>query len=272
MMTPIRRKKRKYALKFAGFTAGFAVLAMSLAGQPAAAQQQSQAQGQAQSQPQREYIPLMFPFTGQEGLLLPTAEALELQGSGTIEFWVSAKWSQPLDYDPVIMAYTGPQGTRFSFNIAGDKSGFGVAAGEFYDGVAFDFSDARPHHVAVITVGDTIEVYIDGQLMDVLGYTFAQMPVDRFTIGSIAGYSPFIGEIGQVRIWDEPLELDVLTSFSMRPLAAEGPDAHPDIDSLVGMSAFGNPQTRGFIFVGDPVEPNVTFEFSPPEPPLPLEQ
>ncbi|TRD10095.1 LamG domain-containing protein [Erythrobacter insulae] len=246
-------------------------LALTMAAMAITMPQTVSAQPAGQSQnTQQSYIPLMFPFNGNEGLVLPTAEALELQGRGTIEFWVSAKWSQPLDYDPVIMAYTGPFGTRFSFNIAGDKSGFGIAAGEFYDGVAFDFSDGRPHHVAVITVGDVTDVYIDGELQAAFGFTFADNPVDRFTIGSIGGYSPFIGEIGQVRIWDEPIEVNVLNYFAMRPLDISGPNAHPDIDSLVGMSAFGNPETRGFIFVGEPAEPNLTFDFTPPQPIIPL--
>ncbi len=223
----------------------------------------------AVAQQQAQFEPVMFPFTGAEGLRMPNAEALEINGSGTIEFWVSAKWGAPLDYDPAIMAYSGPSGTRFSFNISGDKSGLGVVAGEFYDGVAFDFSDGQRHHVAIMTIGNVIEIYIDGALRDVLGFSFADLPADNFTIGTVNGFSPFIGEIGQVRIWKEPIELDVLKYFALRPLETDGPNAHPDIDALTGISAFANPEMRGFVFVGEPTEPNLTLPLQPPEPTLP---
>ena len=226
----------------------------------------------AQQQVAQTYEPIMFAFRGDEGLAMPSAEALEINGGGTIEFWVSAKWPPPLDYDPAIMAYSGPMGVRFSFVISGDRSGLGVAAGQNYDGVEFDFSDGNRHHVAIIAAGDTTEIYIDGELQDILGFTFADLPADNFTIGSVAGFSPFIGEIGQVRIWDEPIEVDVLKYFALRPIETEGSNAHPDIDSLVGISTFGNPETRGFVFVGEPDEPNLTVPFQPPEPALPPPQ
>jgi hypothetical protein len=61
-----------------------------------------------------------------------------------------------------------------------------------------------------------------------------------------------VGEIGQVRIWNEPVEADVLIDFAWKPLADAGANAHPNIDELAGISAFGNPETGGFIFAGDP--------------------
>ncbi|MEP0189739.1 MAG: LamG-like jellyroll fold domain-containing protein [Erythrobacter sp.] len=241
-----------------------ALLGFTLAAVPATAQQQGPQQAQ-------EYAPIMMNFVGDNALMLPTTSALELKGSGTIEFWVSAKWTRPLGYDPAIMAYLGPLGTRFAFHIGDDRSGLGVYAGDFYDGVAFDFSDGLRHHVVIMTAGDTIDIFIDGELRGTLGFTFATMPVDRFTIGSLGDYSPFVGELGQIRIWDEPIEPEVLQYFALQPL--NGQYEHPDLDALVGMSAFANPELSGFVFVGEPDEPNVTMEPSetdlllpPPEP------
>ncbi len=243
-----------------------ASLGLAITTAPVAAQQQAQSQ-------QQQFAPVMMDFVGDNALVLPTAAALELQGSGTIEFWVSAKWTQPLGYDPAIMAYLGPLGTRFAFHIDDSRSGLGVYAGDYYDGVPFNFADGQRHHVGIVTAGDAIDIFIDGELRGTLGFTFASMQVDRFTIGSLGDFSPFVGEIGQVRIWDEPVEPEVLRYFAFRPL--NGQFEHPDLDSLVGMSAFANPELNGFVFVGDPDEPNVTSEPNAPgevlPPPQPLQ-
>ncbi|MEO0463617.1 MAG: LamG-like jellyroll fold domain-containing protein [Pseudomonadota bacterium] len=209
------------------------------------------------------FAPVMATFSGQGALVLPPAQALSINGSGTIEFWVAAQWQNALDYDPAVIAYSGPQGARFAVHIAADRQGLGVYAGQFFQGVQFDFSDGQAHYVALVTIGDSIDVYIDGQFRTTLGYGFADLPAETFSVGSIGNFSPFIGLIGQVRIWDEPIDPDVLNYFSWRPIETQGPNAHPDLDALVGASTFGNPETSGFVFVGDGDPINTTL---PPEP------
>ncbi|MFW5633907.1 MAG: LamG-like jellyroll fold domain-containing protein [Erythrobacter sp.] len=204
------------------------------------------------------YQPIVAAFNGNGAIAMPANEALDINGLGTIEFWVSAKWQGELDYDPAVMGYSGPQGPRFAIHIAGDKSGLGLFAGPFYDGVAFDFSDGVLHHVALVTLGDMTDIIIDGVYLDTLGFTFAELPAESFTIGAIGEFSPFIGEIGQVRIWSTPVEIEVLRYFSLAPLSAEGPFPHPDLEFLTGISAFGDPETGGFIFIGDPDMQNMT--------------
>lgn len=218
---------------------------------PAIAQQQEQ-----------PFAPVMASFSGQGALVLPPAPVLSINGSGTIEFWVAAQWQTQLDYDPAVIAYSGPQGPRFAVHIAANKQGLGVYAGQFFQGVQFDFSDGQAHYVALVTIGDSIDVYIDGEFQTTLGYGFADLPATTFSVGSIGDFSPFIGLIGQVRIWDEPLDPDVLNYFSWRPIEAQGPNAHPDIDALVGASTFADTQGAGFVFVGDPEDANITL---PPE-------
>ena len=213
------------------------------------------AQGQAQ---QAGYQPIVARFDGSGAIAMPANEALDINGLGTIEFWVSAKWQGELEYDPAVMGYSGPQGPRFAVHIAGDKSGLGLFAGAFYDGVAFDFSDGLLHHVALVTIGDTTDIVIDGVYQDTLGFTFAEVPAESFTIGAIGEFSPFIGEIGQVRIWSTPVEIEVLRYFSLAPLTTQGAYPHPDLEFLTGISAFGDPSTGGFIFIGDPELKNMT--------------
>lgn len=238
---------------------GFASLALAAVPLSLAAQDQPQP-----AQPSSRFQPVVENFVGSNAIAMPANESLDINGYGTIEFWVSAKWPGTLDYDPAVMGYSGVQGPRFAIHIAGDKSGIGLYAGEFYDGVDFDFSDGLLHHVAFVTVGETTDIIIDGVYRETLGYTFADLPADSFTIGAVGDFSPFVGEIGQVRIWSTPVEIEVLRYFSLAPLSAQARFPHPDLGDLTGISAFGNPESGGFIFIGEPDLPNLT-EDDPPQ-------
>lgn len=205
-----------------------------------------------------DFAPVMETFSGKSARSYGPSPALDINGYGTIEFWVAAKWTQNPGYDPAIMAYYGPKGARFAIYITGDAKALGVQAGPHYEKVAFDFSDGELHHVALTTIGETVIVMIDGEVQpEALKFGFGDFAPKAFSIGAAGNVSPFIGQIGQIRIWDEPIDPDVLVAFSWKALGAEDPDAHPDIDALVGVSAFGNPETGGFIFEGDPDDPEL---------------
>jgi hypothetical protein len=204
-----------------------------------------------------DYAPVMASFDGKDALVLSPSPALDINGFGTIEFWVAAKWTSDPGYDPAIMGYSGPKGARFALHITRDATALGIQAGPYYETVDFDFSDRKLHHVAITTIGETISVMIDGELQDTLGFGFANVPVNSFSIGSVGRFSPFVGDIGQVRIWDEPVDPDILVNFSWRAIEGEGANAHPDLESLVGISAFGNPETGGFLFAGEPDDPEI---------------
>jgi hypothetical protein len=217
-----------------------------------------------------DFYPPLAAFDGKDALLLSPSPALDINGFGTIEFWVKADWAQDPGYDPAIMAYTGPKGARFGFYLDRTAKALGVQAGPYYETVEFDFSDRQLHHIAISTIGDTTTVMIDGEIQDTLGISFANLPATSFSIGSAGRFSPFIGQIGQVRIWNEVIDPDVLVDFSWREMAESGPNRHPDIEALVGVSAFANPETGGFIFAGDPDDPeivaamNTGFDKAPP--------
>ena len=86
----------------------------------------------------------------------------------------------------------------------------------------------------------------------------ANLPANELSIGSLGGYSPFIGEIGQIRFWDEPIDPETLVDFAWKPLASDGPNAHPDIAALVAVSTFGNPETGGFLFFAPADDVDIT--------------
>lgn len=213
---------------------------------------------QARAEEALDYRPPTASFSGGGALLLPYANVLNINGAGTIEFWVSAQWEGKLEYDPGIIAYVGSEGPRFAIHMASNAKGIGIYAGQYYEGVQYDFTDGALHYVAIVTTGDFIDIYIDGDFQRTLGYGFADLPANTFSIGSYSDRAPFIGEIGQVRIWDEPLDQDILNTFSLRPLLAEGPDVHPNITSLVAMSTFANSNSNGFMVVEGQDEPNLT--------------
>jgi hypothetical protein len=211
-----------------------------------------------------QFAPVTMTFDGTDALSFAPPSALDINGAGTVEMWVQAKWQGNAGYDPAILSYQGPSGPRLAALLTGDAKALGVYAGQFYDKVPYDFSDGELHHVALIVMGEQIMVMIDGEVRDTLGFGMAEVPANDFTIGSLGGYSPFIGEIGQIRIWDEPLDPETVADFAWRPIAADGPNAHPDIASLAGVSTFADPETGGFVFFGPSQDADVTADEEAP--------
>lgn len=204
------------------------------------------------------YAPVMLTFDGTDALSYVPSSAMDIDGAGTMELWVRAAWQTNPGYDPAIMSYQGPTGPRVALVVTGDAKALGVFAGRFYETIPFDFADGQLHHIALTFLADETLVMIDGEVRATLGFGMADLPADLFTIGALGEYSPFIGEIGQIRIWDEPIDPDVLVNFAWRPIASEGPDTHPDIASLAGVSTFANPETGGFVFISPSDDANVT--------------
>lgn len=196
------------------------------------------------------YAPVMLTFDGTDALSYVAPSALDIDGAGTLELWVRAGWQANPGYDPAVLSYEGPTGARMALVLTADAQALGVLAGPYYATIPFDFSDGQLHHVALTLLADQTLVMIDGEVRQALGFGMANLPADRLRIGSLDEYSPFIGEIGQIRIWDEPIDPDILVNYAWAPITSAGPNAHPDRDALVGVSAFANPETGGFIFFG----------------------
>jgi hypothetical protein len=209
------------------------------------------------------YAPLMMAFDGKDALSFAPASSIDIDGAGTVEMWVKATWQQDPGYDPAILSYQGAKGPRLAAVLTGDAQALGVFAGRFYATIPFNFADGALHHVALILLADQTIVMIDGEVRDTLGFGMANLPADELSIGSLGGFSPFIGEIGQIRIWDEPLDPETLVDFAWAPLASGGPGAHPDITALVGASTFGNPETGGFLFFAPAGDVDITAEPDP---------
>ncbi|MBV8911617.1 MAG: LamG domain-containing protein [Acetobacteraceae bacterium] len=218
---------------------------------------------------QPAFFPVMAKFDGHEALSFPPSVALEINGAATIEFWVYAGWTSDPGYDPAILAYSGPTGSRFAFLITADRQAFGVYAGSNYATVPFNFADGLVHHVAVEAIGNSMEVLIDEAPVGTLDFGFADLPVTDLWIGAMQEQSSFIGQIGQIRIWSTPLAPSVLLQYARQPIVTTGPGAHPNTDSLMAMSSFANPETGGFIFFGTPNMANPSAQLPDPGPDQP---
>lgn len=210
------------------------------------------------------FAPVMMSFDGTDALSYVATSALDIDGAGTLELWVRAAWQTNPGYDPAVISYQGATGARMALVVTGDAQALGVFAGPYFARVPFDFSDQQLHHVALILLGDETLVMIDGEVRETLGFGMANLPADTLSIGALGGYSPFIGDIGQIRIWDEPIDPEVLANYAWAPIASAGPDAHPDLDALVGVSTFANPETGGFVFVGPTEDGNPSADFNDP--------
>lgn len=175
---------------------------------------------------------------GTDTLAFDPAPAFEPAAQSTIEFWVQPKWSETPEFDPVVLASSGEQGAAYLVAIQREKDGLAVMSGEQIDVAPFDFSDGELHHVALIDLGTSVAVVIDGELITELEMTFQAMETDGFYVGSASGGADgFEGVIGGLRIWDTAVPTNTLVAFQLKDVLDES-DPHPDLDSLSVISNF----------------------------------
>lgn len=217
----------------------------------------------AQTPATDDFYPVLAKFDGHSALSYPPSVALELGAGATIEFWVYADWTDDPGYDPGIMSYTGPGGAQWAFLITADRKSFEVVAGSQAAKVPADFGDGLLHHVAIIALGDSLDVVFDDLPVGRTGFGFADMPVTDLWVGAYRGVSFFKGEIGNIRFWDVPVAPSVLMAHAHLPIYSSGPNAHPNFADLAGLSTFGNPETGGFLFLNTPNMVNPTLPLPP---------
>jgi hypothetical protein len=185
-----------------------------------------------------DYVPDIIELDGTNSLSFPPDPALVLAGGATIEFWISPDWQEIPDYEPVILSNTGEEGPSYLVAMLPNKQGLAIYTGTQRLEASFDFTDNQMHFVAIVDLGDTINILVDNLLIADSELTFAPLPSSGFWIGTADGEKfPFIGAIAGLRIWDTPLDPYDLIEFAMKDI--NDPSVlHPDIDSLVGVSKF----------------------------------
>lgn len=212
--------------------------------------------GAVTAQPARQPVaivttdPQLALFNGTNAISLPGTESLNLTDVSTIEFWVKPNWTR-LAYAPVIVSAFSDEAVRYAVVMTANKKAIGLYSGNDWDYVEFDFDDGKSHHVAFVNMGELTDVYIDGDLVDSISQPIADIPIRTFHIGTLNGFdNQFIGNIGEVRLWDTALDGDDVARFMRDHIfSAEGLQ-HPDLASLVGVSDFAN-RRRNFTLVNN---------------------
>lgn len=198
------------------------------------------------------FQPDFLTLDGTNAITVVPDERLSLSDEGTIEFWVRPTWEDAPDHDPIAVAYLGPDGPSYVLAVLRDRDGLGFVSGEEEALVAFDFADGYAHHVALNVYTDGSEVYVDGELLGSFDLKPADLPGGAFFIGSANENSnPFVGNIGQLRIWDVPILPQYLKEYSVKPLMSDELGDHPDIAELNAFSDF----STGEFFLVDSSEP-----------------
>lgn len=187
-----------------------------------------------------DMTPAILELDGSNAIALPPDESLDLEVTGTIEFWVAAKWDEALDYDPAILADMGAEGPRYSVHITADKQALGLFSGDEWETAPFDFSDGKLHFVSLTTYDGITEVSVDGELRGILSIGYAEEIIGAgFFIGTVNGVaSPFVGSLAGLRIWDTAVDEEDLIAFSAKDILSKEGKAHPDFDTLVAVGVF----------------------------------
>lgn len=192
-------------------------------------------------------------FDGTNSVSLPGHFALDVVASGTIEFFVAAKWRGKAPHDPVIFSALTPKGPRYAVAITGDKQAIGLAREEDWDMTEFDFSDGKMHHVAFVVMNGVTDVYIDYEHEDTLLTGFGSEDVTSFHLGSLNGaVAPFKGALANLRIWDTPLDPDDMKRFARLDIFSPKGLTHPDIDALVAVGQFAKKPPTLILVEADP--------------------
>lgn len=176
-----------------------------------------------------------------ESIVFGPDDALWLYGDGTIEFWVTPDWTEDPGYDPVVISNAGADGVSYMVAMLGDRSGLGLISGDQEEIAPFDFADGQLHHVAIASDSGKTNVYVDGKTAANFEFAFQTLPSAGVWIGSVDGATaPFEGAIAQLRIWDAPISQAVLVQYAQDNPFFGVDGEHPQLDSLLAISAFEN--------------------------------
>ena len=149
-----------------------------------------------------DYSPDVAEFDGSSTLAFEPAASLFLGQAGTIEFWVTPDWRDTPDYDPVILSNAGPEGASYLIALLRDRDGLVLVSGEEEFLVAYDFTDAQMHHVALVHEDGKTIAYVDGQSQGGTEFRIQDLPSLGLWVGSADGENyPFEGAIAELRIW-----------------------------------------------------------------------
>ncbi|MFK7886738.1 MAG: LamG-like jellyroll fold domain-containing protein [Gammaproteobacteria bacterium] len=187
-----------------------------------------------------EYVPDVLELDGSGGVGFASQPILTLPDGGTIEFWLSADWNKDPGYDPVVLSNASERGIAYKVMVGRDRQSITVQSGKEVGELAHDFGDGNMHHVAIVDMRDETVVLVDGTPIGSLAMSLSAWPTDRLRVGAdYYNANGFVGALAAVRIWDVPLDADIVAEFALKDITSED-TSHPTIDFLVGHSRFSD--------------------------------
>ena len=182
------------------------------------------------------YQPDIREFTVGDDLAFEGHSSFSLHGQGTVEFWVAAGWHNDPGYDPVLIYHADSQGVLFALSMLGDRSGLSLQTDNQIDELSVSFADDQLHHVALVNLGDSVGLMVDGRVVGAFQVSLNKGDSREFRLGSAPGPSTeFVGALGGLRIWDITLDQEVLIVYALDdPLNNTQP--HPDLESMKAYS------------------------------------
>ncbi len=178
------------------------------------------------------YQPDIREFTEGDDLAFEGHSSFSLHEQGTVEFWVASGWRNDPGYDPVLIYHAGSQGLLFVLSMLGDRSGLSLQTDKQIDELSVSFADDQLHHVALVNLGDSVGLMVDGRAIGAFQESLDNGESSEFRLGSAPGPSAeFVGALGGLRIWDITLDQEVLIAYALDdPLNNTQP--HPDLESM----------------------------------------
>ena len=157
-----------------------------------------------------------------------TASFGELR-QGAIDLWVQfdPTWQAGDDPHGTLVAYSNGYETVFEVGVTAGGDGIVMSNGKRDDYgqvseqaniVSANLDDGNIHHLALVSQGDSTEVFVDGKSLGVasVGYAVAEDAAGpktnlQISIGSLDGRKrAFQGRVGAVRLWGAPLPGEAL--------------------------------------------------------------
>lgn len=186
----------------------------------------------------QDYEPDVLELRDGTGYEFDWDPAFDMSRGGTIEFWTMPFFEEDPGYEPFILSSAGELGASYAVVMTVDRDGIVLIAGEEQGVVAHDFTDDRPHHIAISVFTDGIRIFIDGEVKGDFDFVLPELPAAALFVGSANGErAPYRGMVAQLRFWDTNVVPEYLDEFRIKPTLSEDGD-HPDIAFLKAESDF----------------------------------
>lgn len=165
-------------------------------------------------------------------------DSLDITSALTIEVWLKASSDQSNSYARILDKYDFFAQTGFNMVVEAPTSGGGI----MLDFWATDGSknsvlgntivdDDRWHHVALTFDGDTVKIYIDGNLDEVasVGQKTIRQSLNNLGIGNNFDgntWFPYRGQIEEMRLWNIVRDVDQIRYWQHRQLVVAQENAN----------------------------------------------